>query len=201
MPKLDHAAYEAAAEGNGGGSIAQMTPGAYVCRIQAVRTEGSTRSGRWTSDEKEYVLFVYDIAEGPHAGRYSDDYFCDAGGRVDPDKDYMHCVYMSFKVKAYGMLKRRLRAITASNPGFDAEAAFEADRWEMFVGKQFGAVLDGEVDTNDRGYDRWRLSVGEVVSVQDVRDGNCREPKVTDNRAKVEAAPASGGAYDDVPFM
>lgn len=195
MPKIDNDAFEAAQESSGGG-ISQMMPGAYILRIQAVRTEGTTRSGHWTSDQKQYVQLVYDVAEGEFAGKYSDEYFTDAMGRVDADKDYMHVHYLSWKNMGY--LKKQLRVLSESNPGFDARAAFEADKWEMFVGKLFGAVLDGEVDTNDRGYDRWRLSVGDIVTVQDVRSGNCRDPKVEDKRTPAAPAPST---YDDVPFM
>ena len=67
----------------------------------------------------------------------------------------------------------------------------------MFIGKRFGVVLDGEVSTSESGYDRWRFSVGEVASVQAVRDGKVREPRITDNRVQV----ATADAYDDVPFV
>ena len=195
MPRIDMDEYNAASESSGGG-FAQMLPGAYVVRIQAVRTEGDTKSGgHWTSDEKKYVKLVYDIAEGEFAGKYSDDYFTDLKGNPLEERDYAHCHYLSWKNMGY--LKRQLNAITASNRGFDALAAFRADKWDMFVGKLFGVVLDGEVDTNDRGYDRWRFSVGDVVSADDARTGNCREPRIEDKRAQVQA---STSLYDDVPF-
>lgn len=201
MPKIDREAYEAATETTGGG-IAQMTPGAYVLKIVAIRTEGTDSYGRkWTSGEKQYVKLVYDVAEGDFEGRYSEPYFIGWDGKPDPDKDYAHCDYLSWK--NLGFLKHKLNAITASNPGFDALAAFEADKWDMFVGKVFGAVIDGEVDTNDRGYDRWRLSIGEFASVQDARSGNVREPKVKDNRGAAPAPASTTGTaadYSDVPF-
>lgn len=195
MPKINMEEYNAATETNGGG-FAQMTPGAYVLRIQAIRTEGTTRSGKWTSEEKQYVQVIWDIDEGPFAGHYSDDYFTLFDGTPNPDRDFIHCHYMSWK--NYGFLKKQLRILTESNPGFDALAAFEADRWGMFIGKKFGAVLDGEVDTNDRGYDRWKFEIGELITVEDVHSGNHREPKVTDKRTQ---AVDNGGAYDDVPFI
>lgn len=195
MPKIDNDAYAAATETSGG--IRQMIPGAYILRIQAVRTEGDTRKGHWTSDEKQYVQLVYDVAEGEFTGNYSDDYFMDALGRVDADKDFMHSTYLSWKNLGY--LKKQLRILTEGNPGFDAKAAFDADKWELFVGKKFGGVIDGEVSTNDSGFDRWKLHFGEIVSVQDVRDGKCREPEIEDNRTVVKAAPSTT-YLDDVPF-
>lgn len=195
MPKIDKAAYEAATEVSGDG-FTQMEPGAYVCRIQAVRTEGTTRQGKWTADDKQYVLMVYDIADGVHAGKYSTDYFTDASGRIDADKDFMHSFYLSWK--NLGFLKRRLKAFDESNAGFDSLAAFEADKWEMFVGKYIGLVLDGTVDTNDRGYDRWKFEVGDVVPIQAVYDGTARDAKITDNRGAKPSTAAA--AYADIPF-
>ena len=195
MPKIDRAAYEAAKETNGGG-IEQVLPGAYVVRIQAVRTEGDTRKEHWTCDKKQYVLLVYDIDEGKFAGKYSEDYFMGFDGPLE-DRDYMHCHCLSWK--NIGDLKKQLRCITESNPGFDALAAFEADKWGMFVGKRFGVVLDGEVDTNDKGYDRWKLKVGDVVTIKDVHDGTTREPRIEDNRTPDVVTGA--GQYDDVPFF
>ena len=193
MPNIDMNEYNAAEETSGGGR-GQMVPGAYIATVQAIRTEGKTLSGSWTSDEKQYVIVVFDIADGPFAGEFSRDWYM-KGGRIDPDKDYLHRDYLSWK--NLGFLKRKLRAFSESNPGFDAEAAFFADKWEMFIGKRFGVVLDGEVSTSESGYDRWRFSVGEVASVQAVRDGKVREPRITDNRVQV----ATADAYDDVPFV
>ena len=197
MPNIDWNAYDNAAESTGN-SRAQLLPGAYVAQVQAIRTEGETRYGTWTADEKQYVLVVFDIAEGECAGEYSRDWFM-KDGRLDPSKDWMHCIYLSFKNTEKNMqwFKRRLRAISESNPGFDAEAAARADKWEMFVGKKIGVLLDGEVSTGDNGYDRWRFSA-DIISVQDVKTGNHRAPKTTDNRTKVEPV---ADAYDDIPFM
>lgn len=195
MPEIDMNEYNAAEETSGSG-FAQMLPGAYVVRILAVRTEGETKTGRWTSGEKKYVKLVYDIAEGEFAGKYSDDYFTDLKGQPLEDKDYMHCHYLSWKNMGY--LKKQLNAITASNRGFDALAAFRADKWGMFVGKLFGVVLDGEVDLNDRGYDRWKFSIGDVISADDARTGNHREPRIEDKRVQVPASTYQPD--DDVPF-
>lgn len=193
MPNIDWNAYDNAAESTGN-SRAQLLPGAYVAQVQAIRTEGETRYGTWTADEKQYVLVVYDIAEGDCAGEYSRDWFM-KDGRLDPSKDWMHCFYLSWK--NYGYFKMLLHRFSESNPGFDAEAAARADKWEMFVGKKIGVLLDGEVSTNDNGYDRWRFSAS-ALRVQDVKTGNYRKPKITDNRTKVEPV---ADVYDDIPFM
>lgn len=194
MGLIDRKAYEAATESSGEGGIRQLVPGAYVCTVQAVRTEGDTRSGHWDYRDKQYVKVVYDIAEGEFAGKYSEDYFVGFDGKPLEEKDFAHSFFLSWK--NYGFLKRRVRAFDESNPGFDALAAIDGEKFDLLVGKKFGVVLDGTVDLNDRGYDRWRFDVGEVVPVSDVRSGSCREPKVTDNRK----AAATSTDSDDLPF-
>lgn len=191
MPKIDMQAYNEAEETSGGG-FAQMTPGGYVLRIMEVKTEWSTRGGRSNSDEKQCVRVVYDVAEGEFANHFADDFW------KGEDKDFGHCYYMSWK--NMGWLKRQLNAITASNPGFDALAAFQGDNWDAFKGKLLGAVMDGTVDTNDRGYDRWKLEVGDVVAVNDIRSGEYRDPKITDERTKAADGAVPDDFYDDVPL-
>ena len=197
MPKIDMNAYESATETSGsGGSRPTFTAGAYVLRIQAVRTAWETRNGLQRAEDRKCVRIVFDVAEGDCAYMMSDDDFY-----AGEDNDFKHSCWLSWK--NMGFLKRIMRVLAESNPGFDPMAAFQADRWDLFVGKLFGAVVDGEVDTNDRGYDRWRnLSVGEWCTVADIRSGNHREPRIQDNRTA--QAPASYGASDpysaDVPF-
>ena len=100
-----------------------------------------------------------------------------------------------------------LDCFTASNPGFDALAAFEADKWPLFVGKLFGVVLNGTVRTNERGYDQWSLRTStKPYTVDDIRNGNHAEPRITDKRTQVAAQPSTTPAaaapsyYDDIPF-
>lgn len=198
MPFIDKRAFDAAAESNSsGGGRPTFKAGAYVLRIQAVRTEWETRQGVQRAEDRQCVRLVFDVAEGECANMMSEDAFYHGA-----DNDFKHCCYLSWK--NLGFLKKIFRVLKESNPGFDPMAAFEADKWELFVGKLFGAVIDGTVDTNDRGYDRWKnLSVGEWYSVQDVRDGNCREPKIEDKRTKVASTPGGGyvdDPYSDVPF-
>lgn len=198
MPAIDRNEYENAQETGGGGGFAQVMPGAYVLRIQAVRTVGTDYNGKPVDyiNDKQYVKLVYDIDEGEHAGHYSDQYF------AGEDRDYAHVHYLSFKNMGY--FKKQMRALEESNPSWKPLDDFEKDNWGAFIGKRFGAVLDGEVDTNDRGYDRWKLSVGDICSVKDVHDGTAREPRITDNRTHVGSNSAQGGAadgyYSDIPF-
>lgn len=201
MPKIDRNEYmNAEAKIGGGGGFAQMEPGVYELYIQAIRTEWDTRNGHTDGIKKQCVRIVYDVASGEFEKNFCDAYFVDWQGNPDPEKDYRHSCYLSWKNIPF--LKAKLAALDAANPGFDSLAAFEADRWDMFVGKRFWAVLDGEVDLNDNGYDRWKLDVGSWITPEQARSGEHPEPKVTDNRMKSKgggaAAPSTYGATLDV---
>ena len=69
MPKINMDEYNAASEPST--SFEQIMPGAYVAKVQKILTEGETRYGTWTADEKQYVLVVFDIAEGDCAGVFA----------------------------------------------------------------------------------------------------------------------------------
>lgn len=217
MPKINRDAYNNTTYGSG---FKPFCAGAYVGRIQAVRTsweemdwEVGQRVQRAAATDNA-VMLVFDVAEGEFAGEFSRDFYMKNGG-IDPDKDFMHWVKYSWA--DLRDLKRFDDALKASNPGFDPAAAFDADRWELYVGKLFGFVADGTVRTNDQGYDTWRTNVKpwKVCSADDIRNGKHAEPRITDKRTKVAepikltpddgyfagASTAPAGAYDDIPFM
>ena len=164
------------------GGFTKLEPGAYVAKIVEF------------SDfpQREYVEVVYDIAEGPRAGFYSDDW-----GREHP---YAHHFFLSYKDKAAGMLKGRLEAIASSNPGFDPFAAWDAGKESMFVGKLVGINLqEEEYETND-GEVRTRLNVCQVVDVAKVRSGDVklRDKKTLD---KPRQTPKTADVYaGEIPF-
>lgn len=177
-----------AIQSSGSGEFTPLPAGAYVARItDAVDFE-----------QKEYVEVVFDIAEGPHAGFYSDDW-----GKAHP---YAHHFFMSYKDSALGMLKGRLDAITASNPGFAADAAWNAGRLDMFVNRVVGINLQEEEYERSDGDTGTRLNVCQVVDAAKVREGKVKvRAKKTIGGSRrgggqtVTAAPAQ--AYDGpVPF-
>lgn len=121
---------------------------------------------------REYVEVVYDIAEGEHAGYYSD-----AWGQSHP---YAHHIFMSYKDTALGMLKGRLEAIQESNPGFDPFAAWDAGRLDMFTNRLMGINLQEEEYKRNDGELGTRLNVCQVVGAQMVREGKVKaRPKKT----------------------
>lgn len=201
MPKINRAEYNNAKYGD---SFKQVTPGAYIVQIQAVRTswddmDWEQRKRReFSADTDQCVMFVYDIAEGELAGEYSRDFYMDGRGDLDSSKDFMHWVKYSWD--DLKNLKRFDDALRASNPGFDPEAAFDADRWELYVGKKFGVVIDGTVVTSERGYDQWRLRVKpwKVRSIEQIHDGDYPEPYITDKRTSEPQLSAYD--TDSIPF-
>lgn len=118
------------------------------------------------NEQREYVEVVYDIAEGERKGYYSD-----AWGQQHP---YAHHFFLPYRTDAgLSMTKGRLEAISASNPGFDAEAAWNGARLDLFKARLVGVNLQEEEYERD-GEVRTRLNVCQVVPAQDVRDGKVR---------------------------
>lgn len=155
------------------GGFTPLPAGPYVARI----TEAIDNPSR------EYVEVVFDIAEGEHAGYYSDDW-----GRSHP---YAHHFFMSYKESALGMLKGRLEAIAASNPGFDPFAAWDAGRLDIFVGRLVGINLQEEEYRRNDGETGTRLKVCQIVDAQRVRDDKVKpRAKKTLDGGTSSAAPA-----------
>ena len=137
------------------GEFNPLPAGGYVAKILSM-TENM---------QKEYVEVVFDIAEGEHAGYYSDDF-----GKAHP---YTHHFFMSYKQTALGMLKGRLEAIQLSNPGFDPFAAWDSNRLDMFTNRLVGINLqEEEYDRN--GETKVRLNVCQVVDAAKVRNGEVK---------------------------
>lgn len=166
------------------GGFTPLPAGPYVAKVVSM-TDNAAR---------EYVEVVYDIAEGEHAGYYSDDW-----GVSHP---YAHHFFLSYKDSALGMLKGRLEAIAASNPGFDPFAAWDAGRLDIFTGRLVGInVQEEEYERN--GEVKTRLNVCQIVDAQRVRDGKvkAREKKTLGGRPAAPASKASIPYYDgEIPF-
>lgn len=196
MPKnFNMDEYNNAEASTGGSEFKRMTAGGYVARIQAVRTKGFDY-GREIDypDEKMYVKLIYDIAEGEFAGKFSDEYWS------DESKDWGHQIYLSWK--NMGAFKGNIIAIEESNPGFDAMAAFTADQWTLFIGKEVGIVLGEEEYLGNDGTVKTRFTFPRLKSTQDIRDGKFKVPKLKKLADDAEAPSTSEAtdAYTDVPF-
>lgn len=200
MPKLDRVKWESTNE-SAGGDFKRLEPCVAMCQVQAVRTKWKDSRGvEHTSDEKQYVKLIVDIVEGDFAGEFSRDFW------AGEDKDYGHTLYMSWSERALGMLKHTFRAFDEANPGFDSMAAFEADKWGMFVGKRVLVCWNGEeYDAND-GSVKLRVRPDRALTSSD----NAR-PRVTtkdgrridwaDYSAVQRETPSAAYSDEDIPFM
>ena len=198
MPKIDMQEYEAASSG----SFKQLTPGSYVVSIMQVLDEFEEMD--WdlhervtrTAEKDKAVMFVFDIDEGEFAGEFSRDFYME-DGKPAANKTWMHQMRYSWDNMAD--FKRFNMVLEESNPGFDPLAAVQADKWQLFVGKKFGLVLNGTVSTSDNGYDKWTLRPGwKPYSVEDVRNGSTPAPRIKDKRTQEPAL--STDYYDDIPY-
>lgn len=155
------------------GEFPKLPAGAYVAKITSAEDFA----------EREYVSLVYDIAEGPYAGFYSDKY-----GMEHPNA---HRIIMSYKDTAISMLKGRLEKIQASNPGFDPFAAWDAGNLSWFVGRLVGINIREEEYVYN-GEKRVRLTADQTLSAQDVRAGNWK-PLARKELSDADKAKLAGG--------
>ena len=174
--KLD---WNAIDEAGGGSKL--LPAGGYVATI--VGGEDIERS--------EYMRFTYDIAEGAHKGFFADD-----------DRDYTHQFTRSYTAKALPFMKRFLKCVEASNPGFDM------NKWSgdpsALVGLTVGIIVQREDYTNKSGEDRARMNVEDFASADDIRNGRYKLPEPKDTREhkpETTHAASTGALYDaDIPF-
>ena len=184
------------------GDFEAVPEGAYVCEV----TEANDNLA------KEYLELVFDIAEGPYKGTYSDEWA--------REHAFAHRVILSYKDTAAGILKGKLKVLTDSNPGFDAEAAYlgSCDNpalLGLFVGKRFGLSMlwdyyttkDGATKPLDNPRPDWMHA--KMCTAQAVRDGSVTPPKRKERNTPPEPAAASmsgaqlassGEVDDGIPF-
>lgn len=162
----------------------KLPAGGYVVRIVDVEDVPS----------REYLWVVYDIAEGEHAGHYSD-----AFGKANA---WAHRFTRSYKESAEGMFKAFLCRLEEGNRGRFSVAEWQKSCDERaLVGLELGVVLQKRLYTNDRGEDKEALEVRGVYAPQDIRSGDFRMPEPRDDReAPGGFGPAVGPADDDIPF-
>lgn len=197
MPKLDET-FESAQE-SASGDFKAMEPGTYMCRIQAVNTEWETRAGIQKAEQRQCVQILVDVDEGEHAGEFSRDFYI--------DKPYAHSFYMSWTPAAMGILKHTFKALDEANHGFDSRAAFEADRWEHFIGKRLLMSWQGTEYMANNGMVRVRvrpdraLVAGDNPRIQVEMLGG-EKTEWSEYRAKPAEEPAAPAAdnYGDLPF-
>lgn len=163
----------------------RLPAGGYIVKITAVKDEAN----------KEYLALVYDIAEGEKKGFYADEW-----GQEHP---YAHRLIASYKEKALGMFKGRLKAIDESNgTNFAERAATGFDEQEL-VGKIVGMVIGYEEYETDRGDVRERSYVKAVCAADRIRRGEFKVPELKTLAPTAPAAPVAGFETikdEDLPF-
>lgn len=173
-------------ESTAGGS--SLAPGCYVCKIVDVTEGDPARSGA------ESLEIVYDIAEGPEAGHYSDEW--------GKNNAWAHTDRWYYGTEATnGMFRGRLDSLEKSNPSFKV-AEFNNDETKL-KGLLFGAGIQKRYYTHN-GEDKEALEVVRIWDADYVRDGKAKLPEPRDDRKKQEAPAqpvASASAYDgNLPF-
>ena len=171
-------------EATAGGS--QLPVGAYVARITDVEDH----------PRDEYLLVTGDVAEGEHAGHYSDDF-----GKRNP---YTHQFRRYYSEKSARFFKSFLVQLEQSNRGrFSVEAWNERQDERAFVGLEIGVLVQTRQYTNTKGEDKSVNEVRETCAAQAVRHGDYSMPAPIDQRKRIDAggaAKADAAAYQDVPF-
>ena len=170
------------------GDFQPLQPGGYVAIMQKVTN----------LPDKQYLEIIYDIAEGPEKGRYSDNW-----GKEHP---YAHKFIRSYKETALGMFRGFIKAVDASNgTTFDAQAKTGINEQEL-VGKIVGVVIGEEEYQNDYGDIKTRLTVRSIKSAQDIRDGKYTVPdvkKLKEDLAQPTITPEVPTGFEndpDIPF-
>lgn len=182
------------------GEYKRLAPGAYACTIMEVQD----------FPDKEYLRLLVEIIDGEYKDYFSDEFY--------RDKPFARSIIMSYKETALGMLKGRLKVISDCNPGFDAEAAINAGKEQLLVGKAVGVVFREE--------EYYSKKTGEFEMGSPRPDRLCRldeldrdknanpKPKMLSDAQKRKAMeqagarPAGGGRVvsasdiydDDIPF-
>lgn len=162
----------------------RMQPGGYVVVI----------TGAEDNPQREYIELIYDIAEGPRKGYYSDDF-----GRNNP---WAHHFFRSYKPTALPMFKAFLKRLEDSNEAFTIQAWQQTSDEKAFIGLELGIILQSEEYEGNDGSVKTRLNVARIVSADTIRRGDFTvpEPKKLERAEKVYGGSGSADTYSDLPF-
>lgn len=168
----------------------RLPVGGYVLKITGVED----------NVKMEYLRVIYDIAEGPEKGRYSDEW---ANEHI-----YAHAFIRSYKETARGMFKAWLVAVDESNGTKFVDTVEAGLKETQLVGKVFGAVIGEEEYKTDLGDIKTRLYVASVMSADRIRKGDYKLPafKPYKDKAGDGMKPAPTVTFsnplneDDLPF-
>lgn len=166
------------------GDYERLAPGGYVIKITNVKDEKA----------KEYLQVVFDIAEGPEAGRYKNE---------EPGNEYRHAFIRSYKDSALGMLKAFTEAVDATN-GTNLTPTVKTGLDEkQLIGKLLGVVFGYEEYKTNAGEIKQRLYLKSCKTADQIRKGDFKIPAFKPLAEEKPSAPPEGFTPltdADVPF-
>ncbi len=194
MPRIDWNSVE---ENKSTGGIQTLPSGAYVCTVTAARYETSKKGD-------PMLTLMYDVAEGPYKGFFSDDFFA--------NKPFRHSDRLMLAGKGLGFTKHKLHCLADWNPGFKPTALIDTDQSAPFAGKRCCLLLQ-ERKYSYNGRDQSEANVVGWLSPDEFKAGDFTVPETKDERDQSQAvpvqapapttapvAPADDLADEDIPF-
>lgn len=169
------------------GEFERLPAGGYIIKITGVRDD----------DQKQYLRVIYDIAEGPEAGRYA---------KETSDTEYRHSFIRSYKENALGMFKAFIQAVDETNGTKFGEQIEKGWNEQQLVGKLLGVVFGYEEYEANDGNIKERLYLKSCMSADRIRKGDYKVPQL--KRLDGSKRPAPSGPVPgftplndaDVPF-
>ena len=179
------------AEASTGSDFVRLPAGGYVCRIISAK---DFPNGNENSD-KPFLEIVYDIAEGEHAGYYSDDW--------GKENTWAHSTRWYYTKNALGMFKGNLKAVDESNgTSFETSAQTGIDERRL-AGCLVGMIIGEEEYASNDGSTKTRLRVRGVRTVDVIREGRFKHPELKKLAVEdpiIPSKPATPVDEDELPF-
>lgn len=168
------------------GDFERLPAGGYIIKITGVQD----------NDDKQYLRIVYDIAEGPEAGRYQNE---------DAEHDYRHSFVRSYKEKALGMFKAFILAVDAANNTNFNDRIEKGFKEQELVGKFLGVLFGYEEYEANDGNVKERLYLAKFLNTEQVLAGDFKIPEVKKLKSEASAPSSPVPGFTplddaDVPF-
>lgn len=182
-------------EGKKVSGFAQVPPaGVYIAEIQGVRTEESYDKTR------DVIVLMLEITEGEYANQYHkvyEDQRASFGDRVKYRGTFKLTPYMNGDEDwVRHKFEGNLYCVEQSNPGYH----WDWDETKL-KGKKVGINVRNNLYTAQNGADKETTEIGQLETIEDVRNGRCRMMKDRDSRQKSSTRDYSDvSGTVDVPF-
>ena len=165
------------------GQYERLAPGGYILKITEVRDE----------EDKQRLVYLYDIAEGPEKGRYATE-----------KMEFRHSFYAYYTEKAVGLFKSFIQAIDETNGTELGKTVENGLNEQLLVGKLLGAVIAYEEYDATDGTTKQRPYVSRYLTADKVRQGAFKIPELKRAKGSAAAQAVPSGFTpmkdEDVPF-